>query len=144
MTARSPGDAFALSAYLEGEVTASERAVIETELVNSASARRTLAQLRNLSELLAAPDADLEAIDLAARVRAASRQPAAARPASAPRFRALWLGGLAACLSCWLVFAHRPPANSEFRSKLLRQSLQMWRTRYDPRGFLHTGGVPWV
>ena len=65
-------DAARLTAYLEGEVTASERAAIEAELAESAEARRRLGQLRGLKSLLEAPATELETIDLAARVRVAA------------------------------------------------------------------------
>jgi hypothetical protein len=109
MKAQRNADARALSAYLEGEVTASERAAIEVELENSAEARRTLAQIRNLTAQLAAPAPELESIDLAARVRAAVRTPVAFQPRK--RNRALvCLLGLAACLAAVLLYVNRPSA----------------------------------
>jgi hypothetical protein len=115
---RSAASAATLTAYLEGEITASERAAVEAELEGSAEARRTLQQLRNLSELLSAPATELESMDLAARVRASARR----RLVASPRRRArrsplLWLGGLAACLGCVFLFARRPDDASEFHAK---------------------------
>ncbi|HET9959983.1 MAG TPA: hypothetical protein VFQ61_36070 [Polyangiaceae bacterium] len=71
---RSPEEVRTLTAYLEGEVTASERAAIETKLQESAEARRTLAQLERVRELLSAPAVKLESIDLASRVRTRERE----------------------------------------------------------------------
>lgn len=100
-------DARTLAAYLEGEVTASERAAIEVELGNSAESRRTLAQMRNLTAQLAAPASTLESIDLAARVRAAVRAPIALQP---PKRKPtlFWALGLAACLGAVLSYVNRP------------------------------------
>lgn len=53
-----------LAAYLEGEVTPSERAAIETELDESPRARRQLARLREIREVLAAPIPEIETVDL--------------------------------------------------------------------------------
>jgi hypothetical protein len=117
MSSRSRIEATMLVAHLEGEVTLSERAAIEAELRDSANARRTLEQLRNLSELLAAPATDLESIDLASRVRAKARQASRERPPRSRRSAALFLGGLAACIGCALFFVQRPQELSEFREK---------------------------
>ncbi|HYQ18620.1 MAG TPA: hypothetical protein VEQ58_22745, partial [Polyangiaceae bacterium] len=113
-------DAAALAAYLEDEVTASERAEIEAELAASASARKTLGQLRNVKDLLQAADPALEDIDMVARVRIAARQPAPPPAARTKRFAAMLLGGLAASLGCWLFLAARPARTddaAEFRAK---------------------------
>ncbi|HYQ28830.1 MAG TPA: hypothetical protein VER04_16475 [Polyangiaceae bacterium] len=117
MSSRSRVPPAMLAAHLEGEVTLSERAAIEAELRDSAQARRTLEQLRNLSELLAAPATDLENIDLASRVREKTRQVSRERPPRSRRGAALLLGGLAACLGGALFFVHRPQEISEFREK---------------------------
>ncbi|HET7542632.1 MAG TPA: hypothetical protein VFK05_22330 [Polyangiaceae bacterium] len=119
MSSRSSIRAARLAAHLEDEVTPSERAAIEAELRESASARRTLEQLRNLKELLAAPAPNLENMDLAARVRVAVRkeQKAPPPPPRARRLAAFLLGGLAACIGCALFFSHRQPEFSEFRAK---------------------------
>ncbi len=53
-----------LAAYLEGEVTPSERAAIETELDESPRARRQLARLREISDVLSAPIPEIEKVDL--------------------------------------------------------------------------------
>ncbi|HET9931866.1 MAG TPA: hypothetical protein VFQ35_14290, partial [Polyangiaceae bacterium] len=125
MSARRNPDAALLSAYLEGEVTASERASIEAELNESAEARRTLAQLRDVRALLSAPEAELESMDLPSRVRAAVRQPAAgpATLSSGRRARSmmpLWLGGVAAsaALVALFAFSSKQEGNdAEFRAK---------------------------
>src|SRR6478609_6254402 len=118
MTSRARPDAATLAAYLEGEVTASERAEIEAELATSAKARRALSQLRNIRELLQAPDPALEDIDLAARVQLAARQPLRPPAARKGRFVAMLLGGLAASLGCWLLVAPRAAEtdDAEFRA----------------------------
>ncbi|MFZ5897019.1 MAG: anti-sigma factor family protein [Myxococcota bacterium] len=111
-------NAKSLAAYLEGEITASERAGIEAELRDSADARRTLDQLQNVKNLLATPAVDLESIDLASRVRAAVRHPAGGRKAARrQRWSPLWLGGLAACVGGVLFIVARPNDDAEFRSK---------------------------
>jgi hypothetical protein len=115
-TRRQP-DAAALTAYLEGEVTASERASLEGELRDSAELRRTLEQLRNVSTLLGAPAGELESIDLAARVRAAVRRPSRPERARPRRWSMVWLGGLAACIAGALVIAGGPRTLTEFHQK---------------------------
>jgi len=117
MSSRSRSQKMMLAAHLEGEVTLSERAAIEGELRDSANARRTLEQLRKLSELLAAPATDLENIDLASRVRAKVRQASNEQPQRSRRVAALFLGGLAACIGCALFFVRGPQEISEFRAK---------------------------
>src|SRR4051812_5568580 len=99
-----------LAAYLEGEVTASERSAIEVELENSADARRTLEQMRSLTEHLAAPLPELESIDLSSRVRAAVRDRVPVRPARSSSARSLpvWLVGLAAGLAGVALYLARP------------------------------------
>jgi hypothetical protein len=117
MSSPSRSQTAKLVAHLEGEVTPSERAAIEAELRDSPNARRTLEQLRNLSELLAAPASELESMDLAARVHAKARQLPREQPARTRRLAALFVGGLAACLGSALFFVHRPQEISEFRAK---------------------------
>ena len=112
-----------LAAYLEGEVTASERAAIEAELEESASARRTLDELRAVTALLGAPAPELEGMDLAARVQGALRRPGA--PARAALSKPAWwksrglaLGfGLAAALGAGLLLVRPPGGADEFRAK---------------------------
>jgi len=106
MKAPPSSDARTLAAYLEGEVTASERAAIEVELANSAEARRKLAQLQKLTEQLAAPSPALEDIDLTARVRAAVRKPVSSPPQRRHSV-SVWLLGLAACLGAALFYSNR-------------------------------------
>jgi len=115
----------ALVAYLEGEVTASERAAIDSELEESASLRRTLEELESLRSLLAAPAPELESVDLAARVQNTLRRPAAATdvrtPLAAPfsrRSRVAALGfALAAALGAVAFVAQRSGGPDEFRAK---------------------------
>jgi hypothetical protein len=112
-------DASRLTAYLEGEVTASERAAIEAELAESAEARRRLGQLRGLKSLLEAPATELETIDLAARVRVAVRAPVPAPPraARARRWAALFAATLACLGSVALVLTRPRNDDAEFRAK---------------------------
>lgn len=123
MNTRRSTDAALLSAYLEGEVTGSERTSIEAWLKDSAEARRTLEQLTNVRELLAAPATELENIDLASRVRSAAREPILGergpRRADSRRWAPLWLGGAAACVGLISLFAWRPLGQeaAEFRAK---------------------------
>lgn len=108
MKSGRPSDAALLTAYLEGEVTASERLRIEAQLRDSAEARRTLERLRNVSELLGDPAPELESIDLTARVRAAVRRPAPLPARRARSFAPLWLGGVAACVGALALFSLQP------------------------------------
>jgi hypothetical protein len=108
-----------LAAYLEGEVAASERAVIEAMLREDPRARRKLEQLRHIASSLAAPVPELDGIDLAARVHAELARPAA------PEKRRLsllpWATVLAAA-ACVGLFVSRglapePEPSAEFRAK---------------------------
>lgn len=114
--ARRDTNVHELAAYLEGEVTTSERAAIDSELADSADARHTLLQLQKIIDHLSAPAPDLESIDLDARVRAAVHQPI---PMHRTRRRALpvWLAGVAACLGALALYLVLPPDASEFRAK---------------------------
>ena len=110
-----------LAAYLEGEVAASERAVIEAMLREDPRARRTLEQLRHIASSLAAPVPELESIDLAARVHAELARPV---PAPPKRRASLlpWATVLAAaaCVGLWWAGGVAPePAepSMEFRPK---------------------------
>jgi hypothetical protein len=123
---RTPGKRTpALVAYLEGEVTASERAAIDAELEESASLRRTLAELESLRSLLAAPATELESIDLAARVQNALRRPAAATALRTPPAPPFWRRSrsaafgfaLAAALGAVVFGAQHAGGPEEFRAK---------------------------
>ena len=94
MTARLPDRA--LIAYLEGEVTSSERADIERQLADSRLAHRRLDDYRELVARLRGPAADADEIDLVPAIRDAA---AAGEPARPSRRRA-WLAaaGIAAML----------------------------------------------
>lgn len=116
MKSRNDTNTRVLAAYLEGEVTTSERAAIDRELENSAQARSTLRQLQKIVEHLSASAHDLESIDLDARVRAAVHRPLPVRKAPR-RMLAAWLSGVAACLGGLLLFLARAPDASEFRAK---------------------------
>ena len=109
-----------LAAYLEGEVAASERAAIEAALSDDPRARRRLEQLRHIADSLSAPlPAELESVDLAARVRAEL-----AKPQQLPEKRRLgflpWATCLAAaaCVGLFVTFGlDRDAENPEFRAK---------------------------
>jgi hypothetical protein len=104
-----------LAAYLEGEVTPSEGAAIETELAESPRARRRLARLREIGDALAAPIPEIEKVDLVVPWK----------QAAAARARSGWHGwrripemlAIAAALVTVAFVAVRRPANDEFRAK---------------------------
>src|SRR5580704_17556283 len=104
-----------LAAYLEGEVTPSERAAIETELDESPRARRRLARLREIGDALAAPIPALEKTDLVVPWK----------KAAATRARPGWNGwrripemlAIAAAMVTVTFVALRRPADDEFRAK---------------------------
>jgi hypothetical protein len=89
-----------LAAYLEGEVTPSEAAAIERTLADSAAARRRLEELRSIRDALARPVLDLNAPDLALRVRRAIQggAPGSSRRAVGPWARRAGLIAVAAGL----------------------------------------------
>lgn len=64
-----------LIAYLEQKVTPSEAARLEARLADSASARRRLAELRDLRAALATPWPEVERVDLVASVHKAIAAP---------------------------------------------------------------------
>src|SRR5688572_2608965 len=106
-----------LTAYLEGEVPASDRVAIETALRDDPRARRRLEQLRHIASCLAAPVPELEQVDLAARVRAEL-----AKPAPAPkrvRHALAWGTSLAVAASVgfFVRFGADAPVDEEFRAK---------------------------
>jgi hypothetical protein len=109
-----------LAAYLEGEVTPSEKASVDAELADSATARRHLAQLEVVRDALAAPIAELETSDLAPQVMQAIEAERALERAGHRRrvnLRAVLLTlGAAACAAAGLVILARPGPD-EFRSK---------------------------
>lgn len=117
--ARNRTDAASLAAFLEDEVTASERAAIEEELENSADARHALQQMQKVRDLLAAPAPALESIDLASRVRTAVRKPGRAPLEGRGRALPVWLFGVAACLGGALLFfrTQSPNDSREFVAK---------------------------
>lgn len=117
----TPGDE-ALAAYLEGEVTASEKLALEAELEANAKVRARLEQLRQIREALSAAEPALEDIDLPAAVQAALRQ-----PAPTPTRRSPWLAaamGTAALATSWLILSFALPHESgvEFRARSLDSS----------------------
>ena len=101
-----------LAACAEGEVTPSEAALVADLLAASPVARRQVEELKQLRAGLAAPPAGLDAIDLAASVRAAlqreTRETAAVAtraPAARRRWWAIGVGGTlaAGAAAIWLV-----------------------------------------
>ncbi|MGC4087580.1 MAG: hypothetical protein QM756_06745 [Polyangiaceae bacterium] len=109
-------DARLLAAYLEGEVTGSERGAVEAALADSAPARRTLAQLSELKGSLSQARPDLEQIDLSARVFEALREPLPERAR-----RGFWglatLGAAAAALCVFGLSRSKLEDPSEFRAR---------------------------
>lgn len=69
-----------LAAYLDGEVTPSESAMIQAELVDSGSTRRRLEELRDIRDALANPIDDIEELDLVDSLDRALDGVAPARP----------------------------------------------------------------
>lgn len=117
----TPGDE-ALAAYLEGEMTASEKLALETELEANAKVRGRLGQLRQIREALSAAEPALEGIDLPAAVQAALR-----RPAPTPARRSPWWAavmGTVALATSWLILSFGLPHESgvEFRARSLGSS----------------------
>jgi hypothetical protein len=106
-----------LTAYLEGEVAASDRAAIETALRDDPRAQRRLEQLRHIASCLAAPVPELENVDMIARVRAELAKPAAAQPKQ--RSLLAWGTGfaVAASVGLFVAFGVEQPLESEFRAK---------------------------
>jgi len=113
---RSRLDTRELAAYLEGEVTRSERRAIDAALRVDAASRKRLDELRHVRDRLSAPVPELERLDLTAGVRAALARPERKRDRSW-----LWTLGSAAALASaaglFLRFAPPAPASSEFRAK---------------------------
>ncbi len=110
-----------LAAYVDGEVTASERTQVERALAESTQTGRELRQLLQVKEALRQPSrVELESIDLSARVfnaLRASRQEPKFTAGRAPR----WLGFAAAlgALALLGVFVRRSDfeSPSEFRAR---------------------------
>ena len=129
MTRQSRDDVLELSAYLEGEVTASERETIETKLRNSADARRTLAQLESVRDLLSAPATGLESTDLASGVLSRARELGPVSVTRSRRFSLAALAGAVAaaaavCVALWLP----GQGTQEFRAK--SNGAQLERARW--------------
>jgi len=107
-----------LSAYLDGEASAAERAAVEAHLATSEADRQLLAELRSLKGDMAALPRATVGPDFADRVvQAAVAAKAAASPAMPlKRNRRNWMvaagaiGAVAACLFLTVVF-WRPPTN---------------------------------
>src|SRR5687767_10641967 len=94
-----PVDDELLAAFVEGELSGSERVALEAALSEDPSLRQRLAGLEKLREALVAPVAELEGLDLTDAVRARIDAP----ERSLSRRGAL-LGGasLAAALALWV------------------------------------------
>lgn len=103
-----------LAAYLEGEVTPSEAAAIERELAASPVARRQLAELRSIREVLSDPGAENRTVDIVPSLtRALDTPPPRQRPALL-----LWAGGFAAAAGLAVLAAvGLPDRDPEFRAK---------------------------
>jgi hypothetical protein len=114
------GEVRELNAYLEGEVTASERETLEAKLRDSAEARRIFSQLESVRALLSAPATRLEHMDLTSRVLARARELgplAEARPAHARRFALPGLIAAACAAAACFVLLLPHQKTLEFREK---------------------------
>jgi hypothetical protein len=143
-----------LWAYLEEEVTRSEAAEIDALLDDSASERRRLDRLRRVRDALAAPDPELEGVDLVSAVRREIEDRAPARE-ERPRPVLRWRLAAAAGLACLLVAVAIPlwrwrtgtPGEGEFVARSAAPG-QLERDRWvgvkcfhvDPRGGQHPLG----
>lgn len=123
---RDPLPPHALAAYLEGEVTPSETAIIEAHLRDSGAARGRLDQLDEIRRTLARlPEDPDEPLAQAALWRAVDAAPARPRAVRSPWWRALLGFGAAACATLCAVLllrAFTPPVvpvahDSEFQRK---------------------------
>lgn len=105
-----------LAAYLEGEVTASERRAIDASLRDDAGSRKRLDELRRIGDVLSAPIPELERLDLTAGVRAALAEPERKRGRTW-----FWtLSAAAALVSVGGLFLRsvpEAPGSAEFRAK---------------------------
>jgi hypothetical protein len=102
-----------LAAYLEGEVTPSQSAAIESRLAERPAARRRLARLREVRGALEAPIPALERIDLVPKIDRAIRTAGEPRRRRAP----FWLGFLTASALAGVAALVLWPRPEEFRAK---------------------------
>lgn len=88
-----------LVAYLDGDLSAADRADVEAQLAGSPAARQQLASYRSLTAALGARELELESFDLVSAVRRQCAPPASPRsPAPAHAWRLFaYAGALAAC-----------------------------------------------
>ncbi len=123
-----PVDDELLAAFVEGELSASERAAIEVALSQDAALRRRVTELERVRSALSRPVQELEEFDLAGAVRSRIEAP----ERSLSRRGALYAGaGLAAATALWLGL--RAPSVAEpseaFRAKggpATRGSTERW------------------
>lgn len=117
-----------LAAYVDGDVTPSQAAAIERAIEGSPEVRRRVGDLRRITTALSQPIGELESLDLAARVRAATVEQAGmhvgtihrrlreqpSRPPLGWRWRlpAAATGLVAAGAMSLLIFVARPPGRS--------------------------------
>lgn len=137
-----PVDDELLAAFVEGELSASERAAIEVALSQDAALRQRVAELERVRSALARPVEELEGFDLAGAVRTRIEAP----ERSLSRRGALYAGaGLAAAAVLWLgLRGHSVSEPSEaFRAKggpATRGSTERWTALRVHRA--HDGGAP--
>jgi hypothetical protein len=112
-----------LAAYLEGEVTGSERDAVEQQLGESAAARRALDQLRDVKSLLEAPAPTLEGLELGPRVSRALKAPLPKPPSRIGKVWAASVAVMAACAALALLIAGRPSHDAEFTAKSSSRAL---------------------
>ncbi len=115
-----------LVAYVDGELSAAEKAEVEALLAGSPAARQQLASYRNITAALGASEPDLETIDLVSAVRRQTTQPAPSRsPARMWRIPA-FAGALAAC-AVLIVVVTNLARQDEVRTKgVAAVSSQRW------------------
>jgi len=110
-----------LAAYLEGELAPEDAQRVERELAGSPDARRRLLQLSTIRARLAAPDPELERLDLVPALQRALM--AGPSPASARTTHWIWSASALTVASVALVVSlHGQRAEVEFRSKSAARS----------------------
>jgi len=106
-----------LAAYLEGEVTASERALIEADLEESSELRKAFGTLTKLRDALSAPLDEFEATDLVPALGRARENPPVVRPRGKRRIGLPVVGVVAVCAAAGAGFLLRGHEVGEFRAK---------------------------
>lgn len=106
-----------LAAYLEDEVTASERALIEADLEESSELRKTLGTLTKLRDALSAPLDEFEDTDLVPALGRALENPPVVRLRGKRRIGLPVVSVVAVCAAAGAGFLLRGHEVGEFRAK---------------------------